>query len=116
MDVQNVRANTYNPYMYNQGGDVNPQNRNFSRPFNPSGIQSSEVQYPQETNEGGPDGFSHQNLFDLIEKDIALELTSRIQNLDINSGQPGLNQPQDGTNGGFGTFPENSNPFLFKVF
>jgi len=81
----NFRVSNTSNYVYNPT-EANPriQPTNFS-PNGPLG--GNEMAPALESGEGSPDGVGHQNLFDLIEQDIAAELSSKMKNLDINAPQ-----------------------------
>lgn len=88
----NFRVNNTSNYIYNNPTEGNPriQPTNFS-PNGPLG--GNDMAPTLESGEGSPDGVGHQNLFDLIEQDIAAELSSKMKNLDINAANQGVYDP-----------------------
>jgi len=83
---QPFRANSSNYISYPNESNPRIQPTNYS----PSGLHGNDMVAPQiESGEGSPDNLGHQTLFDLIEQDIAAELSSKMKNLDINAGQGG---------------------------
>lgn len=88
---QNIPVNSFNPYPFN----MDKQNQNRMNPsLNLISNMGPEGQDPNEINEGSPDSLTHQNLFEQIEKDIAVELTNKMKNLDMGTGIPNYAQPQ----------------------
>jgi hypothetical protein len=63
-------------------------------------------------NEGSPD-FSYHNLFDMIERDIANDMTTKMGNMDLNGGHPNYNQPQSQeVNMGYSGYPNEQQSFM----
>lgn len=57
-------------------------------------INSAEGGHSYDPNEGSPDTFSYHNLFDMIERDIAGDVTNKMGNMDLNAGHQNYNQSQ----------------------